>query len=53
MDAAFRAEVMLRMARMEPVSPDVLDRLIRGLLSAPWRCAASRDYVGADGTRNF
>src|SRR5277367_6494619 len=33
MDAAFRADVMLRMARMEPVSPDILDRLIKGLLA--------------------
>jgi flagellar motor switch protein FliG len=50
MEAAFRAEVMLRMARMEPVSPDVLDRLIKGLFARRTE-AASRDYVSADGTK--
>jgi flagellar motor switch protein FliG len=50
LDAAFRADVMLRMARMEPVSPDVLDRLIKGLLARRTE-AASRDYVTADGTK--
>jgi flagellar motor switch protein FliG len=50
MDAAFRAEVMLRMARMEPVSPDVLERLIRGLFARRTE-TVSRDYVSADGTK--
>jgi flagellar motor switch protein FliG len=50
MDLAFRADVMLRMARMEPVSPDVLDRLIKGLLARRTETAA-RDYVTADGTK--
>jgi flagellar motor switch protein FliG len=50
MDAAFRADVMLRMARMEPVSPDVLERLIKGLFARRSE-AATRDYVSADGTK--
>ena len=50
MDPAFRADVMLRMARMEPVSPDILDRLIKGLFARRSE-AATRDYVTADGTK--
>jgi flagellar motor switch protein FliG len=50
MDVALRADVMLRMARMEPVSPEVLDRLLKGLLSRRGP-GASRDYVTADGTK--
>ncbi|MEI9998737.1 MAG: hypothetical protein WDO13_05985 [Verrucomicrobiota bacterium] len=50
MDAALRADIMLRMARMEPVSPDVLERLLKGLLARRAE-AASRDYVSADGTK--
>jgi flagellar motor switch protein FliG len=50
MDLAFKADVMLRMARMEPVSPDVLDRLVKGLLARRPE-SASRDYVSADGTK--
>jgi len=50
MDLGFKADVMLRMARMEPVSPDVLDRLIKGLLARRPESAA-RDYVSADGTK--
>jgi flagellar motor switch protein FliG len=50
MEPAFRADVMLRMAHMEPVSPDVLDRLVKNLLARRSE-ASSRDYVGADGTK--
>jgi flagellar motor switch protein FliG len=50
LDLGFRAEVMLRMAKMEPVSPDVLDRLIKGLLARRTE-SATRDYVTADGTK--
>jgi flagellar motor switch protein FliG len=50
MDPAFRGDIMRRMARMEPVSPEVLDRLIKSLLSRRTE-ASTRDYVGADGTK--
>jgi flagellar motor switch protein FliG len=50
MEPPFRADVMLRMARMEPVSPDVLERLIKGLFARRTE-SASRDYVTADGTK--
>ncbi len=49
MEAAFRADVMQRMARMEPVCPDVLDRLIKGLLAR--RPEGVRDHVGSNGTK--
>ena len=49
MDPAFRADVMQRMARMEPVSPDVLDRMIKSLLARRSE-ASSRDYIGSNGT---
>jgi flagellar motor switch protein FliG len=49
MDPAFRADVMRRMARMEPVSPEVLDRLIKNLLARRSE-ASTRDYVGSNGT---
>jgi flagellar motor switch protein FliG len=49
MEAGFRADVMQRMARMEPVSPDVLDRLIKGLLAR--RPEGTRDHVGSNGTK--
>jgi flagellar motor switch protein FliG len=50
MEAVFRADVMQRMARMEPVSPEVLDRLIKSLLARRSE-ASCRDYIGADGTQ--
>lgn len=50
MDPGFRADVMQRMARMEPVSPDVLDRLIKGLLARRPQ-AGTRDHVGSNGTK--
>jgi flagellar motor switch protein FliG len=50
LDLGFKADVMLRMARMEPVSPDVLERLVKGLLARRTE-SASRDYVSADGTK--
>jgi flagellar motor switch protein FliG len=50
LDLAFKADVMLRMARMEPVSPDVLDCLIKNLLARRTE-SATRDYVSADGTK--
>jgi flagellar motor switch protein FliG len=49
-DLGFKADIMLRMARMEPVCPDVLDRLIKGLLARRTE-TATRDYVAADGTK--
>ena len=49
MEPAFRAEVMQRMARMEPVSPEVLDLLIQNLL-ARRSPAGAPNLVGADGT---
>jgi flagellar motor switch protein FliG len=50
MDPAFRADVMLRMAHMEPVSPEVLERLIKGLLARRPE-AGCRDHIAADGTK--
>ena len=50
MEPVFRADVMQRMARMEPVSPEVLDRLIKSLLSRRSE-ASCRDYIEADGTQ--
>ena len=50
MEAAFRADVMQRMARMEPVSPEVLDRLVKSLLARRYE-ASCRDYIGANGTQ--
>jgi flagellar motor switch protein FliG len=50
MGPSFRADVMQRMARMEPVSPEVLDRLIKSLLSRR-SDATTRDHVGANGTK--
>jgi len=48
MDGAFRADVMRRMARMEPVSPEVLDRLIRSLLARRPE-AGCRDHIESKG----
>jgi flagellar motor switch protein FliG len=50
MEPAFRADVMARMARMEPVSPDVLDRLITSLLARRPE-TSTRDHVSSDGTK--
>ena len=50
MEATFRADVMQRMAHMEPVSPDVLDRLINGLL-ARRTGTGTRDHIGSNGTK--
>lgn len=49
MEPAFRGDVMRRMARMEPVSPDVLEKLITSLL-ARRSTSANRDFVAANGT---
>jgi flagellar motor switch protein FliG len=49
MDPAFRADVMQRIARMEPVSPEVLERLIKSLLARRSE-ASCRDYIGSNGT---
>ena len=49
MEPAFRGDVMRRMARMEPVSPEVLEKLIKSLM-ARRSPSATRDYVGANGT---
>ncbi len=49
MDGIFRADVMRRMAHMEPVSPEVLDRLIKSLLAR--RPESGRlDHIAANGT---
>jgi flagellar motor switch protein FliG len=50
MDLALRGDIMRRMARMEPVSPDVIDRLVKNLL-ARRADSTPRDYIGADGTK--
>jgi flagellar motor switch protein FliG len=50
MEPVFRADVMQRIARMEPVSPEVLDRLIKTLLARRSE-ASTRDYIGANGTQ--
>lgn len=50
MEPTFRSEVMRRMARMEPVSPDVLEKLIKSLL-ARRSTSTSRDFVAANGTQ--
>jgi flagellar motor switch protein FliG len=50
MDPAFRADVMQRMARIEPVSPDVLDRLFKSLL-ARRPDTNIRDHVSSNGTK--
>ena len=49
MEAGFRAEVMRRMAHMEPVSPDVVDALVKNLLArrAP---AGLQSLAPANGT---
>lgn len=49
MEPAFRAEVMQRMARMEPVSPEVLDMLVQNLLSRRTP-ASSQNLISSDGT---
>jgi flagellar motor switch protein FliG len=49
MEPIFRADVMQRMARMEPVSPEVLDRLVKSLLARRSE-ASCRDYIGSNGT---
>jgi flagellar motor switch protein FliG len=50
MGPSFRADVMQRMARMEPVSPEVLERLIKSLLARRPE-SGCRDHVGANGTK--
>ena len=50
MDPAFRADVMLRMAHMEPVSPDVIERTIKSLLARRPE-SGGRDHIAADGTK--
>jgi flagellar motor switch protein FliG len=50
MEPVFRADVMQRMARMEPVSPEVLERLVKNLLARRSE-ASCRDYIGANGTQ--
>jgi flagellar motor switch protein FliG len=50
MGATFRADVMQRMARMESVSPEVLDRLIKSLLARRSE-ANCRDHIEARGTQ--
>jgi flagellar motor switch protein FliG len=52
MDPVLRADVMQRMARMEPVSPDVLDRLVQTLLARRPE-TATRDHVGGTNGTKF
>jgi flagellar motor switch protein FliG len=52
MDGPFRADVMQRMARMEPVSPDVLDKLVQVLLARRPE-TATRDHVGGNDGAKF
>jgi flagellar motor switch protein FliG len=49
MDPAFRADVMRRMARLEPVSPDVVDTLVKNLL-ARRTPVGSQNLAPANGT---
>jgi len=49
MEPAFRAEVMRRMAHMAPVSPDVVDTLVKSLL-ARRTPAASQNLAPPNGT---
>ena len=50
MDPAFRADTMQRMAHMAPVSPEVLERLIKGLMARRPE-AAGRDHIESNGTQ--
>jgi len=52
MEPAFRADIMQRMARMEPVSPDVLERLIKSLLARRAETGC-RDHVGGSNGTKF
>jgi flagellar motor switch protein FliG len=49
MDSAFRGEVMRRMAHMEPVSPEVLETLVKSLL-ARRTSSGSQNLVATKGT---
>jgi flagellar motor switch protein FliG len=51
MEPVFRADVMQRMARMEPVSPEVLDRLIKSLLARRAESTVREHVGGANGTK--
>jgi flagellar motor switch protein FliG len=50
MDPAFRADIMQRMAHMAPVSPEVLERLIKGLLARRPE-TGGRDHIESNGTQ--
>jgi flagellar motor switch protein FliG len=50
MEPAFRGDVMFRMARMEPVSPEVLEMLVKSLL-ARRSPASTQNQVAANGTQ--
>ena len=50
MEPAFRGEVMFRMARLEPVSPEVLEMLVQSLL-ARRPAPGSQNQVAANGTQ--
>ncbi len=49
MEAGFRADVMRRMARLEAVSPDVIDTLVKSLLERR-QPAGSQNLAPANGT---
>jgi len=50
MDGGLRADIMRRMAHMEPVSPEVLERLIKSLLARRPEGVA-RDHIESNGTQ--
>jgi len=48
MEPVFRGDVMFRMARMEPVSPEVLEMLVKSLLAR--RPTSGTNQIAANGT---
>jgi len=50
MEPGFRSEVMLRMAHLEPVSPEVLEMLVKTLLTRR-SASGSQNQVAANGTQ--
>jgi flagellar motor switch protein FliG len=50
MDPAFRADIMQRMAHMAPVSPEVLERLVKGLLARRPE-TGGREHIESNGTQ--
>jgi flagellar motor switch protein FliG len=50
MEPALRADIMRRMAHMEPVAPEVLERLVKSLLARRPE-AGCREHIEANGTQ--